>query len=245
MQNHCLETDAGDAFLLLHGAPEQIKAVRLGGRAGAFVDADHQPLFTFRDGRHGLKCGVIIGINADEDPVIAFAPSVDRIAQHRSDHVCFTPSRYEYGNPPRSFRGGQGGSRHARMSGVNGDPAPPAAAEKHDIDQEVVNATYGEADHREQQYFMMNSRQNGGHSRCHNLVPPERPSQWQRKFKNQLPSTGWEPMEALSMGVAAMFLAGRSASLRNLGAHRLGIAKARSEDTWTQIYGMARSAGSA
>src|SRR3546814_3367086 len=76
------------SFLLpQHGAPGYVQAIGLRRRSVPFVDAQDQPIVPRGQGRKDIQRRPVIGIDADEDPIILIAPLAQRIVQHRADHI--------------------------------------------------------------------------------------------------------------------------------------------------------------
>src|SRR3546814_4851797 len=87
------------SFLLpQHGAPGYVQAIGLRRRSVPFVDAQDQPIVPRGQGRKDIQRRPVIGIDADEDPIILIAPLAQRIVQHRADHIRLLPGGYEDGD---------------------------------------------------------------------------------------------------------------------------------------------------
>lgn len=159
MQNNGLETRAGALFFSQHGAPDDVQAVRLGGRSMPFIDAEDQPLFIGDQRGDGIQRRLVVGIDADENPVILASPAGERVAQHRRDHIRFAPGRDENGDAPWLRGGGQGGCRHPLMARIDGQPAPEQAAQEQHVDDEIIDTADRQSRYGEQQNLMMHPRQ--------------------------------------------------------------------------------------
>lgn len=95
VQDYGLEHSAGARLLFLHGAPEEVETVRLGRGTRPVVDTDYETVVLIRDRVDGRQSGKVIGIDADENAIVADGPLVECIAQHRADHIGFTPGGNE------------------------------------------------------------------------------------------------------------------------------------------------------
>src|SRR3546814_5315945 len=72
------------SFLLpQHGAPGYVQAIGLRRRSVPFVDAQDQPIVPRGQGRKDIQRRPVIGIDADEDPIILIAPL--RSEEHTSE----------------------------------------------------------------------------------------------------------------------------------------------------------------
>lgn len=82
-------------FAGAHGAPQYVQAIGLGAGAGMGIDAQDDARIIPGDRRQCCDRVQVIGIDADEDAIIAMPPTGQGVAQHGADDVGFTPGGYE------------------------------------------------------------------------------------------------------------------------------------------------------
>jgi len=171
VEKHGLEGEPLPFLARSHRSPERIEAIGLGRGAGTGIDRDDDARIAFRDRGEGHDGVGIVGIDAHEDAVSRILPLAERVAQHRCDHLGFSPGGDEDGDGSGLFRRRQGGCRHARVSGINGEIAPIFPCDEDHVHEQIVDAADPQADHGEKQQFAMNRLQPSRQRLAQAVVP--------------------------------------------------------------------------
>lgn len=177
MKQDRLERETAFAFFGFHRAPQQVEAIGFRGGTGMRIDRQDHSRFMGRDPARRLDRRTVVRIDSDENPVVRILPTVQRVSDHRADHVSLVPCGHQNGDSSGVWRVRHRGRRHTRMARVDGKPAPNTAAQEQDIYQQVVDPADKKPRHREEKNLAMSDRQKGDQHFPQNIDPL---SLWER-----------------------------------------------------------------
>src|SRR3546814_7994744 len=113
--------------------------MRISDWSSDVCSSDLQPIVPRGQGRKDIQRRPVIGIDADEDPIILIAPLAQRIVQHRADHIRLLPGGYEDGDAawPRRSRKGRG--RHSSVARIDNQLAPQPSTQEDHVYDEIID----------------------------------------------------------------------------------------------------------